>query len=597
MLFGVLIVFSLFAAQLVRLQGLDAASVSAAALDMRLRTATIPAARGTIVDVNGFPLAESVERKHITVDSSAVVEYKKEVEGTRVTVGAEGAAQDIAELTGRDPAALLDIMRADPDSQWAYLAKDVSPQVWQQVKALGIPGIYAEDYYKRSYSRGRSHAPLLGWVGSGEQPAGGIELVYNDLLTGTPGTKTYEQGGVGPTISTAEHADVPAVAGRDVRLTIDSDLQWYAYDVIEQRVKEAQGKSGYVVITDIDGNLLALASYPSFDPADSSQTSEGMRNAAIEDAYEPGSTGKLITAAAALEEGLVEVDTPIILPNRLPRAGVRFKDSHDPDNPYVTFAGSLATSSNMGTILYGEHLDDDTFYEYERKFGMGSTSGLGLPGESPGLVWAPEDWSATTKYTMLFGQGLTSNALQQIGVFQTIANDGVHIPPRVVAGTMDEDGRFVEEPEKEGTRVVSEETANTLTSIMEHVPTSEGTAPLAAVDGYRVAGKTSTADRVNPKTGQYDSVTSAFVGFAPADDPQIIVSVTVQAPKVGKWGGEVAGPAFADVMRFALQQRGIEPSTTESPDVPLTYDPDDHAPGEPRGVTLGDIAIKDERDD
>lgn len=597
MLFGVLIVFSLFAAQLVRLQGLDAASVSAAALDMRLRMATIPAARGSIVDANGLPLAESVERKHITVDSTAVVEYKKKVDGVTTTVGAQGAAEDIAAATGRDPQSLLDIMQANPDSQWAYLVKDVSPQVWQEVHALGIPGIYAEDYYKRTYPRGSSHAPLVGWVGAGEQPAGGVELIYNDLLTGTPGTKTFEKGGVGPTISTAEHAEEPAVPGQDVRLTIDSDLQWYAYDVIEQRVKEAKAVSGYVVITDIDGNVLALASYPSFDPAEPSQTSAGMRNAAVEDAYEPGSTGKLITAAAALEEGLVEPETPIVLPNRLPRAGTRFKDSHDPDNPYVTFAGALATSSNMGTILYGEALDDDVFYEYERKFGMGSTSGLGLPGESPGLLWEPSNWGPTTKYTMLFGQGLTSNALQQIGVFQTIANGGVHIPPRIVAGTQDEDGGFVEEPANEGTRVVTEETADTLTSIMEHVPTQDGTAPQAAVEGYRVAGKTSTADRVDPKTGKYNTVTSAFVGFAPAEDPQIIVSVTVQAPKVGKWGGEVAGPAFADVMRFALQQQGIEPSTTESPDIELTYDPDDPAPGEPSGVTLGDIAIKDEGND
>ncbi|MDQ3382568.1 MAG: penicillin-binding protein 2 [Actinomycetota bacterium] len=597
MMFGVLVVFSLFAAQLVRLQGLDAATVSAAAIDGRLKEVTIPAARGAIVDANGQALAQSVERRHVTADPTAVPHYSKRVEGERVTVGIPGAAADIAAVTGSDPATLQQIME-ETTGQFTYLVKDVSPQTWQEVNALGIPGIYQEDYHKRAYPLGESHAPLLGWVGSGQEPAGGIELIHDDTLTGTPGTSTYELGGRGEVITTGTSEEVPAVPGESVALTIDSDLQWYAYDAVEQRVRQAGADSGYAVVMDKQGRVLALASYPSFDPADSTQSSAGMRNAVIEDAYEPGSTGKLITAAAALEEGLIEPETPIVLPNRVHRGGSSFKDAHDPDNPYVTFAGVLAESSNMGTILYGEHLPDDLLYEYMTRFGMGESSGLGLPGESPGLIHEPADWSVTTKFTMLFGQGLTSNALQQVGVFQTMANDGVHIPPSIVAGVTDPEGGYLEQEVADGERVVSAETANTLTDIMEAVPTPEGTAPLAAVDGYRVAGKTSTADRVDPQTGRYSGVTSAFVGFAPADDPELIVSVTIQDPtRISRWGGTIAGPVFSDIMRYALQRRGVPPSTTTRPEVQLTYDPQAPAPDDEPGVTLGDIAIKDERDD
>lgn len=596
---GVMMVFSLFAAQLVRLQGLESASLSEAAFDGRVQTVTIPAARGTITDVNGVAMAESVERKHVTADPVAVATYKKKVDGTVQTVGIAGAAADIAAVTGGDPATLAQTMQTTlgkKNNHFTYLVKDISPQVWQRVEALGIPGIYSEPYLKRSYPLGSAPAPLLGYVGAGDQAAGGIEQIYDKTLTGTPGTLSYERGGLGERISTGTTEEVPAVPGQDVRLTIDSDLEWYAYNAIKARVEETGADSGYVIVTDPRSNqILAMVSYPSFDPSKPLTSPDQLRNAAVEDAYEPGSTGKLITAAAALELGLVTPETPIVLPFRVHRGGTAFKDAHDPENPYVTFAGALATSSNMGTIMYGEAIPDDVLNQWQKKFGLGRTTGLGLPGESPGLLPAPKTWSATTKSTMLFGQGLTSSALQQVGVFQAVANDGVQVPPSIVAGVTDAQGRYTALAPKEGERVITSETASTLTDIMEYVPTAEGTAPLAEVPGYRVAGKTSTASRVDPKTNKYKGVTAAFIGFAPADDPQILVSVTIQRPrKISQWGGTIAGPVFSDVMRYALTKRGIAPSTTLPPFVPLTFDPDAQAPGEDPGVTLGDVAIKEE---
>lgn len=595
MLFGILIVFSLFGAQLIKLQGLEAASVSAAAVDRRMHEATIPASRGTIYDANGVALAESLERKHITAAPTATVSYTKRIDGEKVVVGYQGAAQDIAAVTGSDPAALEKTLQDNDGQAFVYLVKDVSPQTWQQVKNLGIPGIYSEPYMKRSYPLGAAMAPLVGWVGSGGLPANGIELMFDEQLTGTPGTATYELGGRGEIITTGTNDEVPAQPGQDVRLTIDSDLQWFTYDEVATMVRQSGALSGYAVVMDPKtGDLLAAASYPSYDPAKPAQTTTGLRNPLFEDVYEPGSTSKVITAAAALEEGIVEIDTPFVLPDRVPRGGTRFKDAHDPKNPYVTFAGVLATSSNMGTILYGEKLPDDVFYQYITDFGMGRAPTLDFPGQSAGTVRSPADWSATSKYTMTYGQGLDGSMLQQIGVFQTIANGGVYVEPRLVAGTHDEAGRYQQEPDRKGNQVVSRETAETLTSIMEYVPSAEGTAPMAAVDGYRVAGKTSTADRYDPNKGGYFGVTASFAGYAPADDPELVIAVAIQKPVRGKWGGELAAPVFSNVMRYALTSRGVAPSMTQAPKVALEYDPDAPARGAGPGVTLGDIAIKDE---
>lgn len=594
MLFGILIVFSLFAAQLVKLQGLDAASVSAAAVDRRLHEVTIPASRGVIYDADGVALAESVERRHITADPTAVLTYKKRVDGATVEAGYAGAAQDIAAITGADAAQLEKTLRDNHGQRWTYLQKDVSPQTWQQVQALGIPGIYSEPFVKRAYPLGAAMAPLVGWVGSGGMAANGVELMFEEQLTGKPGSTTYELGGRGEIITTGTTTETPAVPGEDVHLTIDSDLQWFTYDQVAKMVEQSGALSGYALVMDpTTGDILAAASYPSYDPTDSQQTSAALRNPLFEDVYEPGSTSKVITAAAALEEDIVELEQPFVLPKRLPRGGTQFKDAHDPDNPYVTFAGVLATSSNMGTIMYGEQLPDEVLYQYMKDFGMGREASLGFPGQSAGIVPAPDTWSATSKYTMTFGQGLASTMLQQIGVFQTVANDGVYVEPRLIKGA-EEDGEFVAEPENEKNRVISAETAAELTEIMEYVPSAEGTAPLAAVEGYRVAGKTSTADRYDEKLGRYSGVTAGFIGFAPADDPELVIAVAIQKPTRGKWGGELAGPVFSEVMRYALTSRGVQPSTTEAPEIVLEYDPDEQAPGEKSGVTLGDIAIRDE---
>lgn len=604
LMLGVLIVLSLFAAQLVRLQGLDAASVSAAALGERLQSRTIPAARGSITDVDGENLAVSVERRQIIADPTLVVDYErreKGPDGTSQVVGTgyAAAAEVVAGITGADESDVLQRLVEPLGEQYAILVPNASPQEWQEIKAQNIRGVTSDELMQREYPLGEAAAPLIGWIGSGEMPAGGLELVKHEELTGEPGEALYEIGRDGQRISTGVYEEDPAEPGQDLRLTLDADLQWRAYDAVRTRVKEAGALSGYAAVMDVEtGELRALASYPGFDPSDSTQNAEDMRNAAIEDVYEPGSTSKLITAAAALEEGIVEPDTPIEVPVTMTRAGSRFKDAEPHPIEYLTFGGVLAKSSNMGTILYGEKLSDQQIYDWIRKFGIGDRTGLGLPGESAGLVPEPSTWSATTRFTFMFGQGLSGTMLQQMGVFQTVANDGVLVSPSIIAGMVDEDGRYTEEEQKGGRRVISEETAQSLTDMMQSVPSTGGTAPLAAVPGYHVAGKTSTASRVDPETGRYQGeVTSSFMGFAPADDPKYVVAVVIQRPtRISEFGGVIAGPVFSDLMRYALQQEGIAPATTPPTQIDIEYDPEEPVPGQ-EGVTLGDLAIKDERTD
>lgn len=596
LLLAVLLVLSLFGAQLVRLQGLDAASVSAAALDGRLNVTAIPAPRGAITDVDGAGLAVSVERRKVIADPTLAEDYVlRDDEGEEVARGFAAVAQVVAEVTGEKEADVLRRLEEPLGEQYAVVAPDESPATWQELRSRNVRGLSAENVMRRDYPLGEAAAPLVGWIGAGEMPAGGLELVHDEQLTGTPGEAVFEVGREGERITTGLYQEDDAEPGQDVRLTLDADLQWYAYDAVRQRVEEAGALSGYAVILDArTSRVLALASYPTFDPADDSQTSEGMRNAAVEDVYEPGSTAKVITAAAALEKGLVQMDTPIEVPVRLQRGGTTFKDAEEHPLRHLTFAGVLARSSNMGTILYGEDLEDQELYDWFRKFGIGTTRGLGLPGESVGLLPEPGTWSATTRYTVMYGQGVSSTLLQQATVFQTIANDGVRVPASIVAGTTDAEGRYTETSVPSGERIIQEETAETLTTIMQQVASTGGTAPAAAIEGYHVAGKTSTADRYDQEKGRYEGVTSSFMGFAPADDPRFVVAVAIQKPtRIHTFGGVIAGPVFSKIMRYALVKEGVEPATTAPPTVPLEYDPGEPAP-DGSGATLGRTAIRDE---
>jgi cell division protein FtsI (penicillin-binding protein 3) len=295
-----------------------------------------------------------------------------------------------------------------------------------------------------------------------------------------------------------------------------------------------------------------------------------MRNYSVQEVYEPGSTGKVMTLAAALEEKKVTPTTVFTVPYSIKRSDETFHEHERAPTKRLTTAGILAVSSNTGSIQIGEKLSNDQLHGYLSKFGIGQKTGSGLPGESAGILRPVKDWSGTSAPTIAFGHGYSLTAMQATSVFATIANDGVRVSPTVIAGTSDASGNFTAAQSRTTEKVLSPETAAQMRLMMESVVSTKGTAPSAAIPGYRVAGKTGTAERYNDSCGCYSGYTASFIGFAPADKPAYVISVTIQNPQGMHWGGALGGPVFKEVMSFVLQSRHISPTNTVVKPVALT---------------------------
>jgi cell division protein FtsI (penicillin-binding protein 3) len=559
-------VLSLFGARLVQLQGLDAPTYAAEAEQGRLRTVTLPAARGTITDRNGIALATTVAAVNITSDQTKVVDPA-------------ATAAVLAPVLKLDPTLLREKLTGD--ARFVYLAKAVTPATWRQVSTLdhpdpdieGLPGIYAEQTSKRVYPAGQVGANIVGFVGADGKGLGGIEYALDSTLAGRDGTATYELSAGGRRIPSGVDTEREAVPGTDVRLTLDRDIQYVAQKAIAKAVASSQAQSGTVVVYDPkSGDLLAVATAPTFDPNHpGAAPAEDRGDRPLTEAYEPGSTGKIITASALIQEGVIAPTTPITVPNRLYRAGKSFKDFEEHGVEHLTYTGTIAKSSNIGTIKAAERLGSlKRLYPYLKKFGIGEPTGLGLPGEQSGEIPKPGDWSATSGYTMTFGQGYSVNTVQMAEVFATVANDGLRVAPRLVESTTGPDGAVHQTPAPKRIRVITPRTARTVRLMMETVLGEGGTAPLARIPGYRVGGKTGTAQRFDPACGCYRGNTLSFIGLAPVDDPGVVVAVTLQAPKVAIGGGFQGGPVFKQVASFALETLRIPPTGTRPPGLKLT---------------------------
>jgi cell division protein FtsI (penicillin-binding protein 3) len=563
-----LFVLTLFAGRLVQLQGLDSSVLASQALEKRTMRVVLPAHRGDITDASGAVLATTVERRDVLVDQTLVARYKRHVGEDLVPVGLRGAAEDLGGLLGVPVPEM--VQRLTGRSLGAVVAKGVSPEVARRVMRLAVPGVATTQASRRVYPAGTTAANVLGFLGT-DRALGGIEQKYDALLSGTPGSVSYERGADGAQIPTGVASETDPVPGSSVRLTLVRDLQWKAQELMTAQVKATKAEAGFAVALDVrTGEVLALASVPTFDPnAPSRARPEAFSDRSLLDVFEPGSTAKVATMAAALEEGAVTPRTRMTIPPSLHRSDATFRDAEVHGTEKLTLAGVLAQSSNIGTILAGEKISPETLHRYLRAFGLGESTGIGLA-ESPGILAPPDQWSGSQRYTVMFGQGLSVNALQAAGVFATVANDGVRVPPRVVAGRTDPQGVFHPEPAPPSRRVVSAATARDLRLMMEKVVGEHGTAVKAAIPGYRVAGKTGTAYHADGKGG-YNGYTSSFIGLAPADAPRIVVAVVLQKPTRGHYGGEVAAPVFQQLMTYALAERRVPPTGTPAPALPLRW--------------------------
>ncbi len=568
-------VLTLFAAQLLRIQGLDASSLERSALGSRTTTQVLPASRGQILDADGQPLALSVDRRNVTVDQTLVKNYGVPQGATAAqiaalnpaTTGISGAAQQLAPILDMTVAEVT--AKLTGTRRFIYLTKGITPEVWDHVASLKIPGIFSEQTSQRVYPQGALSAALVGFVGADGKPLGGLELQLNTALTGKAGSITYEKQPDGSLIATAPVEQKNAVPGQNVRLTIDQDLQWKAETLLAAQVAKTHALSGTVVVMDVKtGDLLALAAAPTFDPANYGRAAAtSLVDQALAGVYEPGSTSKVMTAAAALSEGVVTPNSVVTVPGTLHRADRTFHDAESHGTEQLLLSGVLAKSSNIGAIEVGERLSPQTMWTYLTKFGVGQPTGLNFPGESAGILANYKDWNGSQRYTVLFGQGLSVNAVQAAGIFQTIANNGLRMPPRLVDGYQGASGSTTTTAPSTGVRVITPAIAKELRVMMEGVVSKDGTAPEAEIPGYRVAGKTGTAQRFDPTCGCYRGFTASFIGMAPADNPQLIVAVTLQRPVKGYYGGSVAAPVFQQIMSYALARLDIPPTGTKSPKV------------------------------
>jgi cell division protein FtsI (penicillin-binding protein 3) len=427
-----------------------------------------------------------------------------------------------------------------------------------------IIGFFPERSFIREYPSGQFISSLVGFVRADGVGASGIESSLNSVISGTAGRYSYARAN-GAEIPGSQSEIVAPKKGSTIRLTIDRDVQWVAAKAIADAVKETGAANGTVIVMDPKtGAIIAHATAPTFNPNQTKGVPlELMRNPSVQDVYEPGSTGKVMTIAAALEEGTITPTTVLRVPDSLYRAGKVFRD-HDPHPvQHLTTTGILAVSSNTGLIKVGETLGSEKLHDYLTKFGIGEKTGSGLAGESAGILHPVSKWFGTTAPTVAFGQGYSLTAMQATSVFATIANGGVRVSPTVVAGIRDESGNFTPAGNRDSVRVISSANAAKLRTMMESVVSSNGTAPTAAIPGYRVAGKTGTAQRVDPMTGKYSGYTASFIGFAPADSPRFVINVTLQRPRNGHFGGSLCGPVFKKVMTFVLQSKHVAPTGTE----------------------------------
>lgn len=565
--FAVLVVLLvLFAGRLLQLQGLDSASYARIAVDQRRHVRALPADRGAILDRHGVPLAMSVDTKTIFADPKLV--------GPR----ALDVSERLAPMLGMPEADVID--RLIRPGRYVVIKRDVPPSLARAVLDVrlddgsALPGIGAEPAAERVYPAARLAANLLGIMPNDQKDSGaGLELSANRRLAGRAGEIVAETGAGGLEIPVGGRAGRAAVAGETLQLSIDRDIQWAAQRAVTAQVRSVRADSGTAIVMDPrTGEVLAMATAPTFDANNPGRKPPGVSlNSAVSDVYEPGSVNKVITVAGALQDAAVTPGTPITVPPTLKLVGHVFHDAETHGTEHLTVSGVLAKSSNIGTIRIAQRLGRDRLDHYLRAFGFGAQTGVGLPGESRGILPPSATWSASQQYTVPFGQGVSVTALQVASVYATLANGGIRTTPTLVRATIDAEGKWTAAPAPERRRVVSSAVAHHLRDMLEAATSREGTAPKAHVAGYRVAGKTGTAQRPNPRCGCYrgGGYTASFVGFAPADRPQLLVEVVLQNPRRGHYGGVVAAPVFHEVMAFALKTLAIPPTGTKRPTIRL----------------------------
>jgi cell division protein FtsI (penicillin-binding protein 3) len=568
------VIVLLLAGRLVMVQGISPVALADRTGVQGIRPITVAAQRGRVLDRSGNELALSVSATNVTANPKTIAGLTCPVVRTE-PCDAASIAQVVAPLLSLPVADVQ--AKLSSTKGFVYLKRGMDPTVAQKVLDLDLPGISSERSTRRLHPSHELAAGVLGFTDFDGLGVAGVEKMMQDQLAGKAGRTVARFDAAGRIIPTSGESHVDPVAGKDVELTIDRDLQWYAQKLIADQVQATGARTGSVVVLDVKtGEVMALASAPTFDP-DNRTAGALMGNPAISDVYEPGSVNKVITAAAALQDGIVTPDTVIEVPNTYQVSNKVLHDAENHGVEHLTFAGVLAKSSNIGTVKVAQQLGPQRIYDTMRQFGFGTKSGVGLPGESGGYIPKPANWSGTSIANIPIGQGISVNVLQVASVYATIANNGIRVEPSIIRSVLDNAGHRTVPEAPLRKRVITPEVALSLRTMLEQVVGEQGTAPKAAIPGYRVAGKTGTAQRVavdGPRRGHYDGTyTSSFIGMAPADSPRFVTAVVLQGTGArGYFGGQVAAPLFSKITGFALRAYGVAPSGSATPILRLSAD-------------------------
>jgi cell division protein FtsI (penicillin-binding protein 3) len=564
------VAFGAIAVRLVQVQAVDADRFAAFGESQLLHTVTLRTSRGAIFDRNGRDLALTINRPTIWANPRLVTDPF-----------AEAAA--LAPVLGVEEASLVERLRRD--AAFVYLARRVDEVIAQRVEALQLDGVFLLEGGEpmRFNPAGDLAAPVLGIVGIDNTGLGGLELKYESVLAGTPGRMVVERDPTGDDIPGGVREMQPATPGDDLVLTIDRALQYEAERALASAIVTHGAAGGTAVVMEsATGELLAMADLvagPEGEPPRPASSATAFTHV-----HEPGSVNKMISVAAALEEGLVRPDDKLTIPYTIQIADKTFKehDFHPTEDWSVT--DIVANSSNVGAIMIGQELGKDRLDSYLRRFGFGSRTALGFPGESAGIMLDPDKWSGTSIGTIPIGQGIAVTAVQMLAAYNTIANGGVYVAPKLVRGTVGSDGTMVPAPASETRRVVSERTAAQMTGMLTEV-VRRGTGINAAIDGYTVAGKTGTARKPRRDARGYEpgAYVSTFAGFVPAERPALTAIVMLDEPKGVIYGGTVAAPAFASMTRYGLRQFRVPPVAPGASVLPTTSTLDRQTPAPAEG--------------
>ncbi|MFC4602150.1 peptidoglycan D,D-transpeptidase FtsI family protein [Rhodococcus kronopolitis] len=575
--------------QLLWIQVVQAPKLSAEAANQRAITVVEPATRGSISDRNGNPIAFTMEAKALTFQP---VRVRKELEEAAAKAGKDPKVADRLKEIAKGIHAELGTAAAEKDvlakltsdETFEYLARSVDPNVAAKISEK-FPEVGVERQDIREYPGGSLAANLVGATGWDGHGLLGLEDSMDSTLAGTDGSLTYDRGSDGAVIPGSMRDKQPAVDGSSVELTVDNDLQYYVQQQT-QLAKDASGaKNASVVVLDSHtGDVLAMANDNTFNPAIgmANNGKAEMGNLSVSTPFEPGSVNKIITAAAAVENGLTTADEVLQVPGSIQMSGVSVKDAWAHGVVPYTSTGVFGKSSNVGTLMLAQRVGEDRFAQMLDKFGLGQRTEVGLPGESAGDVPSRDQWSGGTFANLPIGQGLSMTLLQMTAMYQAIANDGVRIPPRIVRATVDADGNRTRTEHPDGVEVVSPQTAATVRNMFRSVTQrdpmgyQQGTGAAAGVEGYQVSGKTGTAQQVDPACKCYSNSNYwiTFAGIAPADNPRFVIGIMLDAPvrSADGSGGQSAAPLFHNIASWMLQRDKVPLSADPGPSLVLQAD-------------------------